>query len=239
MGDVDLSAVGALLAHQSRALMLDALLAGRALTVGELALVAGVRASTASEHLARLLAGGFVDTIKQGRHRYYQLAGPEVASALEGIAQIAPRQPAHSLTQSRRAQSLAEARLCYDHLAGRSGVQLHDALLAQGWLSPNAGGFELTPSGESTLGGWGVDVTMARHARRSFARPCLDWTERRYHLAGALASAIADCLIDGPSPWFTRRVAGHRGLRITDRGQRALADLSEISTLGSEPAKPL
>lgn len=228
---MDLAAVGALVGNPSRARMLDALMTGRALTATELARVAGVRPATASEHLARLVDGGLVHVVSQGRHRYHRLASPEVGAALESLSHIAPRQQVTTLRQSTRARSLAEARTCYDHLAGRAGVALHDGLLARGWLLPEPGGYALSEAGVEGLLGWGVEVTTARAAHRRFARPCLDWTERRDHLAGSLAAAIATALVEGPEPWFVRRADDHRGLRATDAGKTQLADL------GWEPAE--
>jgi DNA-binding transcriptional ArsR family regulator len=223
--DVDLAAVGALVGNPSRATMLDALMTGRALTATELARVADVSAATASEHLARLVAGGLVEVVSQGRHRYHRLASPEVGSALESLSHIAPTRAVTTLRQSSRARSLAEARTCYDHLAGRSGVALHDGLLERRWLLPDVGGYALSDAGVAGLLGWGVDVTSARAARRRLARPCLDWTERREHLAGSLAAAITTALVDGPEPWFVRRSDDHRGLRATEVGRSRLADL--------------
>ncbi|HET9420068.1 MAG TPA: winged helix-turn-helix domain-containing protein [Nocardioides sp.] len=230
MDDVDLAAVGALIGHPSRTAMLDALLAGQALTATELARTAGVSPAAASEHLARLAAGGMVEVLAQGRHRYHRIASPEVAAALEALAHIAPPKPVTTLRQSRRARSLAEARTCYDHLAGRCGVALHDGLVSREWLLPEPGGYRLTAAGRDGLLAWGVDVATADAAKRSFARPCLDWTERREHLAGALAAGIATALVDGAEPWFVRRADDHRGLRPTVLGRARLADL------GWEPA---
>jgi DNA-binding transcriptional ArsR family regulator len=231
VGDVDLAAIGALLGSPSRIAMLEALLAGRALSAGELARTAGISPATASEHLARLRDGGLVAVVGQGRHRYYRLAGPEVGSALESLAVIAPARPVTTLRQSARARALAEARTCYDHLAGRAGVALHDGLLARGWLHPMAGEYALTAQGREGLGSWGVDVDRAAAARRTLARPCLDWTERRPHLAGALGAAVLACLVDGASPWFVRRAEDHRGLRLTELGRSRLAalDLDPVS----------
>jgi DNA-binding transcriptional ArsR family regulator len=205
--------------------MLDALMTGRALTATELARAADVSPATASEHLAKLCAGGLVEVVAQGRHRYHRLASPDVGTALESLSHIAPAKPVRSLRQSARARSLAEARTCYDHIAGRSGVALHDGLLARGWLVPCVGGYGLDESGVAGLLGWGVDLTTARAAKRRFAGPCLDWTERRAHLAGSLAAALTAALVDGPEPWFVRRSDDHRGLRPTARGRDRLAEL--------------
>jgi DNA-binding transcriptional ArsR family regulator len=224
--DVDLATVGALVGNPSRAAMLDALMTGRALTATELARTAGVSPATASEHLARLTDGGLVAVVSQGRHRYHRLASPEVGAVLEALSHVAQPQQVRTLRQSTRARSLAEARTCYDHLAGRTGVALHDGLLAQGWLVPEAGGYGLSDRGVEGLLGWGVDVSAARAAHRRLARPCLDWTERREHLAGSLAAAITTALVEGPEPWFVRRSDDHRGLRTTEVGRSHLADLT-------------
>jgi hypothetical protein len=209
--------------------MLDALMTGRALTATELARVAGVSGATASEHLTKLRAGGLVEVVAQGRHRYHRLASADVGAALESLSHIAPEKPVVTLRQSSRARSLAEARTCYDHLAGRSGVALHDGLLARGWLVPAPGGYAVSEAGAEGLLSWGVDLSAARAARRRLARPCLDWTERREHLAGSLAAALLATLVEGPEPWFVRRADDHRGLRPTDTGRRRL------SALGWEP----
>ena len=218
--DTDLSAVGSLLGDPSRAQMLDALMGGRALTASELAGIAGVGRSTASEHLSRLLAGGLVSAVAQGRHRYYRIAGPEVGAALEALSRVAPPRPVTSLRQSGHAQALGFARTCYDHLAGRCGVELHDALRSHDWLSA---AYDVTPAGMAALAEWSVDVAAARARRRSFARPCLDWTERRPHLAGGLGAAVTDALVD--RGWFVHRAADSRALRVTDAGRAGLSEL--------------
>jgi DNA-binding transcriptional ArsR family regulator len=218
--DTDLAAIGAIIGDPSRARMLDALMSGRALAAGELATIAGIGAPTASDHLARLRDGGLVEVVAQGRHRYYRLAGPEVGAALEALSRIAPPRPVRSLRQAGHAQALGFARTCYDHLAGVCGVALHDALIARGWLTR---AYDVTPAGRDGLAGWGVHVEAARSRRRSFARPCLDWTERRPHLAGALAAGITDGLVE--RGWFVRRAADSRALRLTDAGSAGLESL--------------
>jgi DNA-binding transcriptional ArsR family regulator len=168
---LDGETVGALIGHPSRARMLDSLMSGRALAAGELARVAGIGRSAASEHLARLLAGGLVEVVAQGRHRYYWLATPEVGTALEALSHVAPPQRVTTLRQSDAARALAFARTCYDHLAGQCGVELPDALLRQGWVSD---GYVVTSAGTEALAEWGIDAAAARALRRTFARPCLD-----------------------------------------------------------------
>lgn len=220
MPDTDLAAIGALIGDPSRARILDALMSGRALAAGELARAAGVSASTASEHLGRLRDGGLVAVVAQGRHRYYRLAGPDVAAALEALSHVAPPRPVSTLRQAGHANALGFARTCYDHLAGRCGVELHDVLVTRTWLDP---AYDVTPAGVSALAVWGVDVAATRARRRSFARPCLDWTERRPHLAGALAAAITAGLLD--LGWFVRRTGDSRALRLTDTGRAGLLEL--------------
>jgi DNA-binding transcriptional ArsR family regulator len=229
-GDADVSAVAALLAEPSRAAMLMALTDGRALAAGELARAGGVSAPTASAHLARLLEAGLVTVVQQGRHRYYRLADAEVAEVMEVLARISPRPAVRSLRQSTRARLLAEARTCYDHLAGRAGVELLGALVEGGHLvavddgypgaAPDA--YVVSATGRVRLKGLGVDVDAVRAGRRRFAPACLDWTERRPHLGGALGAAITSALLD--AGWFARGAA-RRVITMTDAGRDGLADL--------------
>jgi DNA-binding transcriptional ArsR family regulator len=200
--DRDLTSVAVLLGDRARVAMLTALADGRALPAGELARRAGVHPATATAHLRRLVDGGLIRVRAQGRHRYHELASPQVAAALEALAQIAPAAPVRSLRQHTTAVALAEARTCYDHLAGRRGVELRDRLLAAGVLRV-AGDRDhlLTRHGEQLVAGRGIDLAGLRSGRRLFARSCLDWTERRPHLAGALPAALtARFLADG---WLT------------------------------------
>ncbi len=217
----DFSGVGRLLANSARAQMVDLLLDGRPATGGELARAAGVSPSTASEHLGELVRGGLVTATAQGRHRYYALSGPRVATALEALSLICPPTPVRSLRQSGQARALSQARTCYDHLAGTLGVRLLDALLDRHWLTDDAGGYALTLAGQRALQDLGVDVNGAAGRRRNFARPCADWTERRPHLAGALAAAITATLLQ--RQWF-QRSSTRRGLRLTEAGHAGLQE---------------
>lgn len=221
--DADVSVPATLIAEPTRAAMLDALMSGRALAAGELARVAGVSRPTASEHLHRLLGGGLVDVVSQGRHRYYRLAGPQVAEALEALAHLGPSRQVTTLRQSNTARALAYARTCYDHLAGTCGVALLDGLLAEGWLTDADGGYGVTATGTEQFVALGIDVGAIRAARRTFARPCLDWTERRNHLAGGLAAALTARMLE--LGWFTHRTTHDRALRLTDRGRTDLPRL--------------
>ena len=220
----DITPVAALLADPARAAMLGALLGGSALAAGELSQVAGISPATASAHLARLLDGGLVTVTRQGRHRYYRLAGHEVASALEAISQISPVRPVRSLRQSRDRAALGQARTCYDHLAGRAGVALFDALVRGGVLTGSGTGhdaaYEVTAEGVDKLADFGVDVAEVRRSRRRFAGACLDWTQRRPHLNGALGVAVTDRLLE--LGWIERGPS-RRAVRVTEPGLVGLA----------------
>jgi DNA-binding transcriptional ArsR family regulator len=219
----DIAPVAALMADPARAAMLGALLGGPPLSAGELSHVAGVSPATASAHLARLLNGGLVAVTKQGRHRYYRLSGHEVATVLEAIAHISPVRPVRSLRQSREAARLAQARTCYDHLAGRAGVELLDAFLRTGVLNGNGTGpsarYEVTPGGADKLAEFGIDVAEVKQARRRFAGACLDWTQRRPHLNGALGAAVTARLLQ--LGWIERG-SSKRAIRVTDVGRDGL-----------------
>ena len=217
--DADITGIAALLADPARVAMLDALFDGDALSAGELARCARVTPPTASAHLRRLLKGGLVAVQAQGRHRYYRLAGPAVADAMEALGVIAPPRPVRSLRQSQRAQALRFARTCYDHLAGAVGVAIADALLRAALRPVGDRDYDLTAHGERLLGDLGVDVAELRRRRRAFARVCLDWTERSPHLSGALGAGLLARVLD--LGWL---VAGRvpRGLALTDAGRDGL-----------------
>src|SRR6516225_12119648 len=225
--DADIASAAALIADSTRAAILRALLPDRPLAAGELARLAGVSAATASFHLGKLLEGGMITVVRQGRHRYYRLAGPEVAAALEALGLISPGLPVRTLRQSREAVALAEARTCYDHLAGRAGVELLDALLESKSLVRTDLGdsastrFVVTGAGARTLASFGLNVTEIRRSRRRFAGECIDWTQRRGHLNGALAAAITARLFE--LGWIARGVR-RRSVLITAAGALGLAD---------------
>jgi DNA-binding transcriptional ArsR family regulator len=231
--DADIASAAALIADSTRAAILRALLPDRPLAAGELARLAGVSAATASFHLAKLLEGGLITVIRQGRHRYYRLAGHEVAAALEALGLISPGLPVRSLRQSREAAALAEARTCYDHLAGRAGVEVLDGLLRQGLLEEKSGRtdrggtsshrFEVTGAGAKELGSFGLNLLQLRRSRRQFAGTCIDWTQRRRHLNGALAAAITSRMFE--LGWIERAPQSQRrrGVRVTPVGFEGLA----------------
>ncbi|MDY7100923.1 MAG: winged helix-turn-helix domain-containing protein, partial [Actinomycetota bacterium] len=225
MPATEIARVASLLADDTRAAIVAALTDGRARTVGELARHAGVASSTASEHLGRLVDGGLVVVEAQGRHRYHRLAGAEVNDLLERIQGLdhvtAVVRPA--ARPNRVPAELAHARSCYDHLAGELAVRIHDRLVERSLLVPGDSGTELTPGGASLLESAGVDVDGARRRRRPFVRDCLDWSERRHHLAGALGAALLDAMID--QRWVVRRPTP-RALGVTELGRTRLAKRS-------------
>ncbi len=217
--DADVAVPAGLFADQTRAAVIAALLDGRALTAGELARGAGVSAPTVSAHLHRLLAAGIVEVEVQGRHRYYRLTDERAGRAFEALAALAPVRPVRSLRQSRIAAELRWARTCYDHLAGTVAVALADALLATGALVTVAGRYQLGPAAPSVFAGVGVDLGAAAGGRRSFAHPCLDWSERRHHLAGALGAAVLTRMVD--LGWVSRR-SHSRAVFVEQSGRQGL-----------------
>jgi DNA-binding transcriptional ArsR family regulator len=214
---MDLARIAALIGQPARAAMLGGLLGGRWLTATELARLAGVARPTASEHLARLVDSGLVRRRRSGRHQYHALAGPEVAGALEGLERLAARPLPADRGLSPGERALRFARTCYDHLAGRLGVLVSDTLVEQGMVS--ATGSEVTPAGESLLRELDIDVDALRRARRTYVRFCLDWSERRDHLAGAVGAAITDAFLE--RGWIAR-MPGTRAVRLTLRGREGL-----------------
>ncbi|MGC4816336.1 ArsR/SmtB family transcription factor [Micromonospora sp. DT63] len=238
VGGGGMAELAALLADGTRAGICLALLDGRAWTAGELARRAGVAPSTASEHLTRLVRGGLLVEERQGRHRYLRLAGPSVAQLIEDLAGHAPAPPAPttSLRAAGASAALAYARTCYDHLAGRLGVLLYDALLADGRLDRSSG-LALTPDGWAWAAGLGVPVDVLRAARRPVVRDCLDWTERRPHLAGALGAALRRRFAE--LGWITQGTG--RAVRLTPIGRAALAGslgVPEHILIRDTPAAP-
>src|SRR3954469_3107490 len=220
--DVDLPAVAALIADPSRAAMLDALLSGGRHSARELAVAAGIAPSTATEHLDRLEAGGLVVCERVGRRREVRLAGPEVGRALEALAAIAPARKVTGLRAWHHGEALRAARSCYDHLAGRAGVALADGLVERGLLHLGEGAFALTDRGAGALGELGIDVEAVLGARRATARACVDWSERRPHVGGALGAALLDDLLE--RRWVRRVEPGSRVLRLTGAGEEGLRD---------------
>jgi DNA-binding transcriptional ArsR family regulator len=214
--DPDVAAVAALIADPSRLAMLDALLGGKPLAAGELARRAGVVPSTASFHIARLVEGGLVARRERGRGVELELAGPAVARALEALARLAPPRAPVTPEGRRAADELRTLRHCYDHLAGRVGVAITDALVTLGVLRLARGAFALAPDAAARLASLGLPLSLEAPPRRPLLRACLDWSERRPHLAGALGERLAERL------WGERLLSpirGSRALRLTRRGE--------------------
>jgi DNA-binding transcriptional ArsR family regulator len=220
--DTHLARLAGAIAEPARARMLCCLLDGHARTATELAAVGEVAASTASAHLARLKEQRLVESVAQGKHRYFRLAGSEVAAVLEGLLVVAgaPRSEFQPSTPSR----LRAARTCYDHMAGTAGVALHDRLHAQGWLQAAGEGddYELTADGAVALESLGIDIEGARRSRRRFACACLDWSERRPHLGGALGAAWLQLSLR--RGWVRQALDG-RALALTPKAQREMPEL--------------
>jgi len=244
-GDADLAAVGRLLAEPARARMLLALDDGRALAASTLAAEAGVAPSTASEHLASLVESGFLRVEPQGRHRYYRLAGPKIGALIEAVAAVAPPQPVRSLRQGTRAAALRAARTCYDHLAGRLGVAIFDGLVSGRFVTGGDGlhrpdgarrdrlasagrdlDYRLTPLGCRLLEELGVELPDRAEGTLAL-RYCVDWTEQRHHLSGAVGRALAARLFS--RGWLVRADRS-RAVHVTEAGRRGLGRWLGVDT---------
>jgi DNA-binding transcriptional ArsR family regulator len=236
-GDADLAALGALFADQARCKVLLALDDGRAVPASVLADEAGVSRPTASSHLAKLTDAGLLSVERHGRHRYYRLAGPHVGELIEHLVRLAPARPVRSLREGTSAARLRAARTCYDHFAGRLGVAIMGSMLERRVLSGGDGRYdptrdahdalskpgqdvryELTASGRLFLNELGIELPAGK---RPLVRYCVDWTEQRHHIGGALGRAILDRFLD--AEWVRRQRRG-RAVTVTDDGRTALAD---------------
>jgi DNA-binding transcriptional ArsR family regulator len=221
--DGAVSRIASAIGEPARARILYCLMDGRARTATELSSVAEVGAPTASNHLNRLAAEHLVKVLTQGKHRFYSLEGPNVASALESLSVLAggSRNKFVPTTPS----SLRAARTCYDHMAGTLGVALHDRFTARGWLAASSDGgeyaYDLTPKGTREFAAFGIDVDAIRAQRRRFACGCLDWSERRFHLGGALGAELLRVALK--RKWVAQEIDS-RALAVTVRGQREILD---------------
>ncbi|MCQ2994598.1 ArsR family transcriptional regulator [Pseudomonas syringae] len=215
--EVSLAEVAGAIADPARSRMLCSLLDGRARTATELAAVADVTASMASNHFSRLREHGLVEQLVQGRHRYYRLANSRVARALESLLSITG-QPATPFKPS-TPEALRHARTCYDHCAGEVSVRLHDVLLKANWIEAQGKDYTLTEKGVERLLKLGVDVDAMRGQRRRLAYPCMDWSERSPHIGGALGAAILELMLK--RGWVTRQLDS-RALNVTSKGRDAL-----------------
>ncbi len=218
--DTSIARIAAAIAEPARTRMLCCLLDGHARTSTELAVVGEVSPSTASVHLARLKEQQLVSVLAQGKHRYYSLAGPHVAAALEAL-QVLGGAAAGNFKPNTPVR-LRTARTCYDHMAGEVAVLMHDHFVRKAWLAPHSGdakSYDLTQEGEDALDALGLDITLARTQRRRFACACLDWSERRPHLGGALGAALLKTSLK--RKWVTQDLDS-RALQVTRLGEREL-----------------
>jgi DNA-binding transcriptional ArsR family regulator len=218
----NIARIAALLGDPARAEALTALMADRALTATELSAIAGVTKQTMSAHLAKLLEASLVAVDQQGRHRYFRLADADVGGLLESLMGVAFRTGAVRLVSSPREPALRKARVCYDHLAGELGVLAYESLLRNGWLATSPQGLRPSDPGAQWFKSIGVDTDLALRQRRTYCRPCMDWSERRYHLAGSLGAALLSRVCD--LGWAKRDKAS-RVIRFTANGERRFRDL--------------
>ena len=211
--------IAALIGDHARAEVLTALMADRALTATELADVAGVTKQTISAHLAKLVDAGLVTFESQGRHRYFRLADQDVAHLLESLMGVAFRTGALRVRASPREPALRKARVCYDHLAGEVGVRIYESLMQRRALVPGVDGLELTAEGQSLFRKLRIDTGALSKEKRAFCRACLDWSERRHHLAGALGAALLARVIE---LGWAKRARNSRVVLLTANGEQAL-----------------
>lgn len=214
----DIARIASLIGDPARANMLTALMTGTALTASELALEAGVTLPTASSHLAKLIEGGLLTVAAQGRHRYYGLAGQQIASMLEAIMGVAASVGPKRARPGPREPAMREARVCYDHLAGEHAVKMMDTFLARDILVRDGREIRLGPNGRSHFTAVGIDVEKLAPSRRPVCRDCLDWSVRRSHLAGQLGAAILDKIL---AEKWARREKDSRVVTFSPRGRHA------------------
>jgi DNA-binding transcriptional ArsR family regulator len=221
----DIAMIAALVGDPARSNMLTALMTGRALTASELAQEAGIMPQTASSHLAKLEAGGLIEPEKQGRHRYYRLTGPDVAGVLEGLAGLAARAGHMRVRTGPKDPALRRARICYDHLAGDLGVQMLDSMKKQRLVRASKQAIELTHEGRRFMAdALQIDTDTLAHPRRPVCKACLDWSERRHHLAGMLGAAMMARFTE--LKWAARDDApGSRVVNFTRNGEKRFAAL--------------
>lgn len=223
----DISRVASLIGDPTRAAMLLALMDRRALTATELSVETGVTKQTASGHLSRLEEGGLILADRQGRHRYFRIADDDVAHALEALMGVAERKAGRRVRPGPKDPALRRARICYDHLAGETGVMALDAMKRNGWIDTAGEGLSLTAPGQDAFTAFGVDLTIPKGSRRPLCRPCLDWSMRRHHLGGFAGKALLDHVL---TVGLASREPDSRVIRFTPEGDRQFADW-----LGSTP----
>jgi DNA-binding transcriptional ArsR family regulator len=208
--------IASLIGEPVRATIMWTLLDGKALTATELAIVAGTTPQNLSMHITKLVQADLLSVESQGRHRYYKFSRKDVAYAIEAMANLIPPGSATTIPGNDNNSAIRNCRTCYDHLAGKVGVAITDSLLHEHMIIENGKTFALTTKGETFFSAMGMKIDEIQKKRRSFLRPCLDWSERRYHIAGALAAALLDHMIS--SDWI-RRQKNSRAITITSKGQ--------------------
>jgi len=223
--------IAALVGDPARATMVSALLDGRAMTASELALAARIRPQTASSHLAKLTEAGLLSVVRSGRHRHFRLASETVVEMIEGIVAVALMKRPRYRPLSRHARALSAARICYDHLAGRLSVDLTDALVARKYVVLDANAAEITAAGARFLSRFGIELPAWPSTRRHSARLCLDWTDRRPHIAGAVGAALTQRYFD--LRWMERLERSH-AIVVTPRGRRGFQE-----TFGVDASEPV
>jgi DNA-binding transcriptional ArsR family regulator len=214
----DLASLAAVIGDPARANMLTALMSGMALTAGELAREAGITAQTASAHLGKLKDARLVILEVQGRHRYFRLAGQDVAGTLEGLMELATRTGHLRTRPGPRDQALRQARICYDHLAGEAGVAMHEAFVSQGLIVATSDGLGLSLAGRTRFAAEGVDLDALARRGKTVCRACLDWSERRHHPAGPLGAQLLQLIL---RRGWAKRDGGGRAVRFSPQGWRA------------------
>jgi DNA-binding transcriptional ArsR family regulator len=229
----DIASVAALIGDPTRARLLTALIGGRALTATELAGVTGVTKQTISAHLARLLAARLIDVQSQGRHRYFRLAGRDVARLLEHLMSVAARDDVADVRTGPRASALRVARVCYDHLAGELAVKIFDSFEERKWLRYGADGVQLSKRGAAAIDAFGIDIAGLSQQRRALCRTCLDWSERRHHLAGSLGAALLNQFFE---LGWARRSRNSRAVAFSAMGLMELRSHFGVLEVGSRRA---
>ena len=218
----NIAEIASLLGETSRATMLASMMDGRFHTASELAYMAAIKPQTASFHLAKLVDGKLVNVEKQGRHRYFRLAGEDIAQLLESFLAMSPPPEVRTLKQSSQMKVLQDARTCYDHLAGKLGVQLTESLLKASYLELDQKQFVITAEGVQFFADFGLNLDELKKMRRSFSHACLDWSERRYHLGGALGHGLLTHLFN--LEWITR-VPSIRAIKVTEKGRAGFKEI--------------
>lgn len=220
----DIARIATLIGDPARANMLVELMSGKALTAGELSRVAGITSQTASSHLGKLVDGGLLQALKQGRHKYFSLASDDVAQVLEALMGVAATSGHYRTRTGPRDAALRKARVCYNHLAGDMGTRLYDGLIAGGYITHDTGEPSLTTRGNALMADFGIDLAALSRKRAPLCRDCLDWSERRSHLAGSVGRALLTRMEE--LGWLTRS-PGSRVLLFSTAGEAAFADVFE------------